>query len=1106
MQLDARNKAGDTFLHHLVRWCDIAIEDVKMFIRLGADPNHLGSNGKTLFRTAIKANSSSEWLEYLMSISNSTTSIDDEGNTIIHDMLLHMRSSVNFSTCLGLAISAGVDPLARNYKGQSAFHVVQPEEVKFVLDSPCFRLLDINGTDSDGLTALHKLATCGVLEFPRMLQRGGDPFVRSHAGLLPLDYAAQAGEAAVVDLLLTNYPLQSVLLQDLHSIRGGMSPLHYACQAGSADTVAVLLQSGADPTLVDDTGFTPLQVLSRFVPATPDRDWISLVVRTPDIVHMLHRRGADVDATVSFTRDEDGRLVKATALDLAIESKRWEVVRELLACGASMKYSQNVQSREFLLATDKDLALEALHEMKAKADNELSDSSDLKGQRGLFRGQPWRSRWTPTDKPIEEMTNWILGSETLFNPKHGRSEGCASKLEVFRKALIQHDFDTIKEYQQHGGDLCEKFGHELDLLQVLICDGYEHLLRHFKDQAIQRDIKGIPRRVEGSQTSFSTTLLGTVCMNSTPSMHIMEWLVDEVGVSIDSFHYTPYGDRTSPMDTPLHILSKGSEFWHLAALRYLLSKGANIEARTHDGLTPLLVALDQHDENRPWNIEAARILLEYGANVNARTEHQSHDWGDMRLSSCAANLSALDLAKKPAAFELLVSAGVDGTHSPDAIMRSVRMWMLPKAVQVLLDAGFDPNTEPLNMDAHRKQFRPYDSADTREGLLQFSNRYALHEAARATALDDPGDLAERQLAMTELLLARGADPYAKYPDGSFVLQRIAEDRGLFTACLALIKDAKLDMRGSNDRTLLVQTCIPGARNTDPYLRVTPVQTVMVNAIAALVEAGADVTLADDQGRTALHWVCTQTVPLDADGQEAFKALVARDPSMIEIADHQGRLPLHLALEAFSCRETSMDFVIRHLVASGADLGITDPVTGNSALHFIARSLAGDNHEAVLQAEALFQDLAASLDINAQNDAGQSVAAATVASEYSTRSRWNYAKDSEHAYVKALEFLAGLGAKLDVTDAKGRNLLHVAAAKQMDGERNIWREVDMIKELFVMLIGLGLDPRKEDSELLTPIDIAVAREFTAVVNLFSEDGKRLAPQLEEKQDTAKQPEF
>lgn len=560
MQLDARNEAGDTFLHHLIRWCEIEIDDMRMLIRLGADPNQFGSNGETLFLTAVKANSSSEWLEYLMSTNDSKTSIDDEGNTIIHDMLLHMHSLADFSTCLGLAISAGVDPLARNYKGQSAFHVVQPKEVRFVIDSPCFRLLDVNGADSDGLTALHKLTTCGVLEFSRMLQRGGDPFVRSHAGLLPLDYAAQAGEAAVVDLLLTRYPLQSVLLQDLNSIRGGMSPLHYACQAGSADTVAVLLRSGADPTLVDGTGFTPLQVLSRFVPATPDTDWISFVVRTPDIVHMLHRKGADVDATVSFTSDEDGRLVKATALDLAIESKRWEVVRELLACGASIKDSQYVQSREFLLATDKDLALKALHEMKAKADIELSDSPNLKGQRGLFYNHPWRGRWTPTDKPIEKMPNWILGSETMFSPRNSRNGGYASKVEVFHEALIEHDFDTIKEYQQQGGDLCEETGGGLDLLQSLIRDGYEHLLRHFKDQAIQRDIKGIPRRAEVSQTSFSGTLLGTVCMNSTPSMHIMEWLVDEVGVNIDGFHYEPYGDRTSPMDTPLHILSKGSEF------------------------------------------------------------------------------------------------------------------------------------------------------------------------------------------------------------------------------------------------------------------------------------------------------------------------------------------------------------------------------------------------------------------------------------------------------------------------------------------------------------------------------------------------------------------
>lgn len=41
------------------------------------------------------------------------------------------------------------------------------------------------------------------------------------------------------------------------------TPLHFACQSGSLDVVAELLHNGADPTLADTSGATPLHLLAR---------------------------------------------------------------------------------------------------------------------------------------------------------------------------------------------------------------------------------------------------------------------------------------------------------------------------------------------------------------------------------------------------------------------------------------------------------------------------------------------------------------------------------------------------------------------------------------------------------------------------------------------------------------------------------------------------------------------------------------------------------------------------------------------------------------------------------------------------------------------------
>lgn len=45
----------------------------------------------------------------------------------------------------------------------------------------------------------------------------------------------------------------------------------------------------------------------------------------------------------------------------------------------------------------------------------------------------------------------------------------------------------------------------------------------------------------------------------------------------------------------------------------LLDHGANIEARTTDGKTPLIVAVDE------GHLEAAQLLLDRGADIEAKT-------------------------------------------------------------------------------------------------------------------------------------------------------------------------------------------------------------------------------------------------------------------------------------------------------------------------------------------------------------------------------------------------------------------------------------------------------------------------------------------------------
>jgi len=60
---------------------------------------------------------------------------------------------------------------------------------------------------------------------------------------------------------------------------------------------------------------------------------------------------------------------------------------------------------------------------------------------------------------------------------------------------------------------------------------------------------------------------------------------------------------------PLHFAANNG---HVDVVRFLLEKGANVNAQDHRGRTPLhLAALDGH-------VDVVRFLLEKGANVNAQ--------------------------------------------------------------------------------------------------------------------------------------------------------------------------------------------------------------------------------------------------------------------------------------------------------------------------------------------------------------------------------------------------------------------------------------------------------------------------------------------------------
>ncbi len=148
-----------------------------------------------------------------------------------------------------------------------------------------------------------------------LLQKGVDVNAAHGDGMTALHWAAQHGDAALTQMLLSagaNIRATTRL--------GGITPLHTASQGGHATVVAALIAAGADANTITWTGATPVMLAAR--------------AGSADTVTRLVETGADVNIKE--------KAFGQTALMIAAGLDRADVVRLLLAKGADWKAASSV--------------------------------------------------------------------------------------------------------------------------------------------------------------------------------------------------------------------------------------------------------------------------------------------------------------------------------------------------------------------------------------------------------------------------------------------------------------------------------------------------------------------------------------------------------------------------------------------------------------------------------------------------------------------------------------------------------------------------------------------------------------------------------------------
>ena len=171
------------------------------------------------------------------------------------------------------------------------------------------RRVDVNGTETDGTTALHWAAYRGDPETARLLlEAGADAAAANRYGVTPLVLAAGRGNAPIVEALLDAGADPNTTLPE------GETVLMTAARTGDVDVLRLLLARGADLRARESwRGQTALH-------------WAA-AENHPDAVHTLVELGADVDerSTAGWS-----------ALLYAVRAGRAEAVSALLEAGADV--------------------------------------------------------------------------------------------------------------------------------------------------------------------------------------------------------------------------------------------------------------------------------------------------------------------------------------------------------------------------------------------------------------------------------------------------------------------------------------------------------------------------------------------------------------------------------------------------------------------------------------------------------------------------------------------------------------------------------------------------------------------------------------------------
>ncbi|KAH8653076.1 ankyrin repeat-containing domain protein [Tricladium varicosporioides] len=1034
---------------------------VEFFVEQGARFDVYENAGNCLLHVACRRFCNAPMVSALIKAGADPLRVNHSGNTVLHELCFnYLSAGESFAAVVDIFLKAGVSPSARNHSRQTAAHHFFSSSPSLDLHSnfdPTEEFFQselakyINCEDYQRVRPIHLAATISETLVNRLIKAGAQTDCVTSEGKTLLHVAARMRQSNIIGLLIDHYTALDQLNILDRKDKEGRTALHEAATSGRPESVAILLDAGSNPRMTDNYGNTPLHACADFEKEnslwrnTPgSRNWPS---RAGGVLTTDQCRPMPQDDFTCLQQPRQPPPARYSKFSSESTVRIRDVIKLLLRYGADVGIKNNSGCYASDLARD--------HCCSSMVDELFVPMQTVLNQQ------------VATSEPGQMLESVIMLdryfiSQQNFKISEGDIERNRSNFHTFHQLLTMGQFSMIRQLPEMGVDFYPKVESEAggDYLSTLVHWGYSDLLlsvgMSLKDTQWTNGVRSPDER----QVNVIKPYLIQAASARLPNLEVIKTLIEtfdaDVNVQQQDMNHKRDSNGAAPVRgaSALHILAASNHWWQTEALKYLLSKGADVELMNSRGETALHVAVSSMNREPYRASETIRILLQHGANVN----HLDDD-GLTCLNKATRDIELL---------QVLIEGGADTQLGSKPVLLSAIDDQNITVVAALLKAGANCNQKE-------------DIEESVNSITSYSESYRDCETLpiHYSASSHFNNMKDRDTAMkiTKLLLDHGAD-YSRRCGSTLIIHDLFHRGGILQPFLD-IKDLDLEQRDGGGRTLLLAACRSSHGTSTPvearhdYRRSqdeidqsywerskgdpTPART--------LFERGSNLFAVDNDGNNALHHMLDVRPFNKEQYRNTFKLFMDKGRSLIQQGNAKGFKPFHCALKLHN------KWAIKTLLEAGTNPLEVDP-DGNSPLHHLASAICSKEGSASwLPLFEKFQSLGNSLD--QKNNRGET----PIFLYYAAMGRY----DEPGCHTKY--FAPFENANILATNNNGETLLHICAKWKLGLSK---QHISEVVDSFTFLMGKGLDPMAEDHNQRTALDVAAAYEHNDILALFQRD--------------------